>query len=193
MAKYTVTHACGHECRVNLFGPHKDRDRKIEWLKTQDCFECERRAVHNEAVKHAEENNLPALEGSEKQINWAMDIRYAAAEGIRSICRPDNIAQELPGRGYHTQADADLLGINNHETMLEFVAKVYQTAIGNTSAKWWIEHRDMTAHSAYHCAMDKLAPRKYLEPNTQGTEDGIGITPRTRTYYNWTAQQPQIM
>lgn len=44
MAKYTINHTCGHKTEVNLVGPHKERDRKIEWLEGQDCWKCRRDA-----------------------------------------------------------------------------------------------------------------------------------------------------
>ena len=45
MAKYTVEHACGHTHEYHqLFGPLKERDRKLEWLAEQDCPDCRREA-----------------------------------------------------------------------------------------------------------------------------------------------------
>lgn len=40
MGKYTVTHTCGHDKTYHLFGPHKDRDRKTEWLAELTCPRC---------------------------------------------------------------------------------------------------------------------------------------------------------
>lgn len=40
MAKYDVTYACGHTGVVSLFGPNKDRERKLEWLAGQLCPAC---------------------------------------------------------------------------------------------------------------------------------------------------------
>jgi hypothetical protein len=43
MAKYTIEYTCGHEGHreVQLFGPHKERERKLEWM-AQECLcpEC---------------------------------------------------------------------------------------------------------------------------------------------------------
>lgn len=39
--KYKVTYQCGHEGTVNLSGPWRDRERKLEWYKnTAVCPEC---------------------------------------------------------------------------------------------------------------------------------------------------------
>jgi len=40
MAKYRVTYSCGHEREVQLFGPLKERDRKLTWLASQVCPDC---------------------------------------------------------------------------------------------------------------------------------------------------------
>ena len=82
MAKYDVTHACGHQQTHQLVGPHKDRERKVGWLETTDCSECyqaerlrQREAALEAAVVQAKEFELPALVGSEKQIAWAIQLR----------------------------------------------------------------------------------------------------------------------
>jgi hypothetical protein len=40
MAKYAITHSCNHTETHQLFGPHKERDRKIAWLQTVVCGKC---------------------------------------------------------------------------------------------------------------------------------------------------------
>lgn len=80
MAKYTVKHTCGHEQEYQLFGKNSDRERRLEWLATQDCPECRRAA---EAKKNAEaiegtpfaEIENTVLEGTERQVAWAQSIR----------------------------------------------------------------------------------------------------------------------
>lgn len=80
MAKYTVKHACGHEREYQLFGKHSDRESRLEWLATQDCPVCARLS---EAKKNAEaiagtqfaEIENTVLEGTEKQVAWAQEIR----------------------------------------------------------------------------------------------------------------------
>ncbi len=48
MAKYNVTYSCGHSDTIQLYGPHKERDRKIEYFEQQgtcsDCYRKERAA-----------------------------------------------------------------------------------------------------------------------------------------------------
>lgn len=40
MAWYYGTFACGHEGRVNIIGPHKDREWKKERAFSNYCYEC---------------------------------------------------------------------------------------------------------------------------------------------------------
>lgn len=44
MAKYTVNYSCGHKGVLELFGPHKDRYSKIDWLEEKglcpDCYKA---------------------------------------------------------------------------------------------------------------------------------------------------------
>jgi len=44
MAKYDVTHSCGHVQTHELFGKNSERERKISWLEGQDCTECWKKA-----------------------------------------------------------------------------------------------------------------------------------------------------
>ena len=55
MAQYTVEHSCGHTQVHVLFGPTKDRERKLEWMATQPCTECWA------AQKRAEEAKKPII------------------------------------------------------------------------------------------------------------------------------------
>jgi len=81
MAKYNVTYSCGHTETIQLYGNIEDRERKIKWLSENglcpDCYKKQKaaeRAVAIEFIK-TECGILPTLEGSEKQVAWAEDIR----------------------------------------------------------------------------------------------------------------------
>lgn len=82
MAWYYGTFSCGHEGRIDIVGPTKNRqwraDRNFEGL----CAECaekrkeEARKIQNDiAKKEAKEFGYPELIGSEKQVSWANTIR----------------------------------------------------------------------------------------------------------------------
>ncbi len=73
MAKYTIKHQCGHVSEIQLFGKLEERDKKIKWLESQECFECKKINELKEAVLKSD--GLPTLSGSEKQVAWALVIR----------------------------------------------------------------------------------------------------------------------
>ena len=80
MAKYQVKHKCGHEVTTELFGKQTDRNWKLEKMANEICWECEKNERNVAAIESAKENNLPKLQGSEKQIAWAMSIRAEKLE-----------------------------------------------------------------------------------------------------------------
>lgn len=51
MAKYTITHACGHTTTQQIYGTnsHGERDRKIKWWESVDCPQCYGRQKRAEA------------------------------------------------------------------------------------------------------------------------------------------------
>lgn len=128
MAKYTITHACGHQQTHQLYGKSSERDRKITWLGDQPCTDCwkeqqeaERNSASATAASEAAERGLPHLQGSEKQIAWAETIRKT---NLEKLARIESFAKD---------DDAE-------------AKKVVMAAIaaikGQDSAHWWIENRD---------------------------------------------------
>lgn len=67
MAKYTITFSCGHTELRELYGPHKERNRKIEYFKEQGlCSECYKEHLKREKeqrreLKAKEEAKLPLV------------------------------------------------------------------------------------------------------------------------------------
>lgn len=81
MAQYNIHHTCGHEEAVQIYGTnvHGERQRKAEWLESKPCRDCERKAMRDENLAGAAE-----LEGSEKQVSWANDLRAKAIGDIKA-------------------------------------------------------------------------------------------------------------
>lgn len=82
MAWYYGTYICGHEGRVNIIGPVKDREWKKEREFSKMCPDCykvhlqkQREEEARRAMELAKEMELPSLQGTEKQIAWAEKIR----------------------------------------------------------------------------------------------------------------------
>lgn len=109
--KYEVTYKCGHVGEVELFGKNADRERKLAYLATLECPECE----HKHAEETAKENGLVELQGSEKQIGWAESVRIekiANAEKELEVCKDKAM-----------------------------VAKFMAWLKAQNVAGWWIDHR----------------------------------------------------
>lgn len=68
MGKYTIDYQCGCSETIQLYGPTSERDRKVAAMEKQECPACHARKA-NDGSKGA------ILEGSPKQILWALDIR----------------------------------------------------------------------------------------------------------------------
>ena len=119
MAKYTITHTCGHTEEIQLFGKMEDRERKIKWLESQECDGCRKAKANAEAAAAKEARGLADLEGSEKQIAWANTIReraYKCFDGLQQFA--NNPQAKAMMDGWKAKMDAE------------------------TTAKWWIDNRN---------------------------------------------------
>jgi hypothetical protein len=111
--KYYVDHTCGHKVEHLLFGPTKDRDRKLEWLATQPCIDCKKESDLRAAQDVADQNGLPKLTGSEKQVAWAEKLRAQVWQSL----------QELEKREAKPEESTDWI----------------EWLFSHAEAKWWIE------------------------------------------------------
>jgi hypothetical protein len=135
MAQYNVNHVCGHSQEHVLYGPHKERDRKLEWLKGQLCAECwkaEKAAkllAEGQAAAQANADaGLPALTGSEKQIAWAEQIRKPVMA----------VAEEYASRPVTNPKLSEMA----RGELQDLAALIASELRGQTAAKWWIDNRD---------------------------------------------------
>lgn len=166
MAHYDITHTCGHDERIELFGKTSERERRIEWLQERPCTECwkkERAAeaearmdkeaamigekLDNDAAEavNAISNASCTLEGSAKQVAWAEDIRAKCITEI--IDRLHNLVARIHGKATSQQP-------------AEFTVrcKAIASVIANeTSAAWWIDNRDDTLRAVTREAAKSLA------------------------------------
>jgi hypothetical protein len=132
MAWYYGTYSCGHEGRVNIIGPVKDREWKKEREFSNMCPDCrckkfeeEREQKTQESFEKAKEMDLPELTGSEKQIAWAVSLRQQLIDGIEGIS--DLEKKTLLKRYGITDEDIRKIKLYIIET--------------KTSAKYYIDHR----------------------------------------------------
>ena len=141
MAKYTVTHTCGHTQEVNLFGKHTERDRRIAWLETQLCPECKRKQELENAKAQA--SGLPELTGSEKQIEWAMVIRQKWIDEAKKYCIDNNLDYEDAVEEILKNYEAHKEYFDQNEERLHPMSVEYRllSAHIETSAKFFIENK----------------------------------------------------
>lgn len=99
MATYYVKHTCGHEVK-HILTAREEKAGKLEWLQGTLCPECykaqqqaERERKHLEAI--AATADLPALEGTEKQVKWATDIRAALKSQYEALEKEYGPAPEV--------------------------------------------------------------------------------------------------
>lgn len=132
--KYKIKFTCGHiETKDLTSAPAGKRAGKATWMgKNFTCSKCFKAAGQAELAKdnaqvlaEAEvfenENDLPELTGSEKQLRWATQVRY------------ENLA-----------AGIEHLGEGSPES-----AEVLVAARTITRAGWWIDYKDMDPDEVY--------------------------------------------
>lgn len=122
-----------------------DADTKAKWAEGRIfCPEC--RAA--DAAKQADEQGLPRLSGSEKQVAWASEIREAAIPQIQI--------------GAQSIQVSDLYSEAAREELRLAIARVANEMIANESAKWWIDNRHFSWKDAIRQDLGKrgaeLAP-----------------------------------
>ena len=154
MAKYEVLFACGHTAIIQLYGKHTERESYIEWCKENrvcpECYEKDRlekekvrlaeyKKEAEEAKIEAESMGLPQLEGSEKQISWAMSIRKKLLPVADEAY--DYLKKYFDKEKY------------NKEDFLGFAKEWLHRYKLQTKAAFWIDHRDADARElALACA-----------------------------------------
>jgi len=138
MVWYYGEFSCGHEGRVNIIGPQKDRQWKIDNKFSNPCEECwlkrreeDREDERKQAELSAKEMELPNLTGSEKQIDWAITLRNDFISKFTSAASDKEYMQ------YAIRFERELKDITKEE-----VLKVRDYIIENeTSSKFYIDNR----------------------------------------------------
>ncbi len=89
MSWYHGTFACGCEGRVNVIGPNREREWKVQKRFEGLCEKCyekkmqeEREKANLEALEKTKEFEFEQLTGTEKQIAWANTIRVKMYEEL---------------------------------------------------------------------------------------------------------------
>lgn len=90
MAQYQIKFSCGHTEIINLNGPYKDRQKRIEYLEQYgDCTGCQLKKQKEKEDKKAEESGIEIVErpsfmpeGKWNGIIYASSI-YVGGEKIK--------------------------------------------------------------------------------------------------------------
>ena len=142
MAWYYGTYSCGHEGRVNIIGPTKDRQRKSDWHFSGLCPECykkqleeERAAANKEAEEKSAEMELPELNGTEKQVAWSNTLRVAFLEKAEKMLGD---AQKAVKKGLVLRRISEESIPAKMETLYN---SLYFGLKTKTDAKFWIDTR----------------------------------------------------
>lgn len=125
MATFTITHACGDTVTHKIFGTNAngERQKQAEYLSTRLCSDCYKKAQTEQAQKENQQNGLPELVGTPKQIAWAEKIR---AEKLAQLKKEvlDNLDK-------------------NHPFYAQVMGKI-ETVTHNNSASYWIDNRGVS-------------------------------------------------
>lgn len=130
MAKYTITYRCGHETEVALFGKRAARETRIAAMERDTCPACRAKGSN--------------LQGCEKQIAWAEDIRAEMAPKI--IARHDAMAATVAA----APARPDVPAFEDmRAAILTGLEQTRDSLLARTSAKDWIDSRTDDGEVAY--------------------------------------------
>ena len=166
MAWYYGTYSCGHDGRVDIVGPTKDRQRKADWKFSGLCPECykkhleeEKERKNREAAEKSVEMEFPELTGTEKQVAWANTIRMKKFDLINSGI--ERVSKILKEKGLE-RVPGDDIGIEEISEAADYFIHEH------TDEKWWIEHREDSVNLKEICMMykkhiDDIANKEVLE------------------------------
>lgn len=159
MAHYTVTcEECGAKYEVQLFGKMSNREWHLEH-DTHICDECtaKLRAKRNEeAAKANAEAGLPPLEGTPKQIAWAEGIR---AKMVGELT-PANVKTWVTSREGSKEVILAYVQRIGRKLSLNDLTPSIEAVKAETSASWYINHRDEPYAMALKAAESFLASCK---------------------------------
>lgn len=103
--------------------------------------EAERKAENEVAAEQAKKAGLPELKGSEKQVAWAESIRKSALAAPKNCVLP---AEAFEAKNPDAEQRAFYAVVSSARSRLE----------NETSAKWWIDNRDIVDSYCFECGQN---------------------------------------
>lgn len=119
--KYTVQCSCGHERTVQIYGKSCTHEKQLQYYKDNECLECHYKSL----LEQAKEKGLPELKGSEKQINWALQLREKHLDIIKKNYEDSKNPQYLQLHEFVASQDEAKTFINAETTGTLSVTKYY--------------------------------------------------------------------
>jgi len=135
MATYRGTFACGHEGEIKEVG--QGRQERAAWKFENhlcpDCYKIQQEEKAQKTIKEFAGGDLPELEGTPKQVAWALKIRQEWLSLTDKYVTPYKkaMAQKME--------TADDKGL--YQAGLDAIDRALTERNSNTSAKFWIENR----------------------------------------------------
>lgn len=154
MAKYQIEYCCGHTDTIQLYGKTSERENYLEWAKDTklcpECWEAEKQKAREAASQQAAQENtefgLPPLSGTDKQIAWAETIHKGKTTQIAAaVASYDEKAAKIAADQTTLQKYDEAYqkeDFEDFEHALSCAREAANKIMEETSAHWWIDHRD---------------------------------------------------
>lgn len=176
MAWYYGKFSCGHDGRVNVIGPHKNRQYIIDMKFSGLCPECyekwreeEKERKNREAMEAANKMELPLLHGSKKQIAWAVTLRQNKIEEF------EKWREELTESRNCRNAISTAKDVEETEELFQIVLASL------TSATSWIDARFSSIEELLRQQKKKNETTKEKEIEKEIEKEGI-VSPKNAKY-----------
>jgi hypothetical protein len=199
MAKYEVTYACGHIGTVNLFGETAERDRKVEWLKKQDCWECQKKkdfeaaqADETPVVIHIKSSSHNVTGKAMHLIAIATGGTYREKDNLKALGFSwgesdfdtgifDLLSVKKPEKCWNKTIDVSIDDFNDQELLCR-ACGVIDGKIGNYKAELSINPLDLALLAEGIKKQKEETERKNAESaREKERKEKLGISP-LRTY-----------
>ena len=171
-----VKYSCGHEGLLYVSGKSADKQEKIEWAERDGicpaCYAKMKREEREESRKEeAQVNGFPELSGSEKQINWANEIRSRffrdLTNAIQGVKINDKIQAQIDeSMEMFRNVNEARFWIDNRENAVSFLKML------NAYENWKLDHLRETSQQEESEAENEAKKESTLVPervNFEGT------------------------
>lgn len=132
MPRVSVLKECGHYVRIGVSGTPEARAAVVRDQERGRCFECIKLDRVAALQKLAEDEHLPELRGTPRQILWAEQIRRGKLDGFEVRARRiTSILRTIKGK--HAAEAAELVG---------YVELARQAVRQRARAAFWIDNQN---------------------------------------------------